>query len=711
MGLTIFTYLAAIVMVITAFRTKRLGSGTGSTAFKLGALASAAYAVCLATGYLLAADNQDMALSLLRWAGALALASYAAFFRMALTYPYARKIYLVDLALTVLVGIAVWRFVYTADFLESVRRIELEYIRFEGAAHGLLSTLGAALALATTVLFLIRGLTTASRMYKQHLFVLTVGLAVSVAYGYILAIYFPGQGKNVVYPLAGLSALPAILAGYYALTATRLFHVGTLAKSTLTYGLLIVFFGLPLGVVVGVLLMFRLDMLAFVLGVGVLGFLMFGRWAEGFLKGRFGSARDEEAREELETAIAHLDLSAGRDEVLGKLSEIMADAFGSSWFMAISENESGGLSRVFPGAEEEELAASDSPIVPVLTALDRSVVLKTDVIADPAFADSKTAIFGFMDALGSEALILAREGRRIVGLFAFGPKRNGRDYNALDYEAFLAIHGKLFVVAYYVRHVARESLLSTVEKEIGLADQIVKSVQESIAPIDYPGVDVSFVCRSTRQLGGDLYDAVRLSEHRWFFVVGDVSGKGLNASMSMIILKSMIRTLLREEKDFIKLVSRTNQFIKDHLPRGTFFAGVFGFLALDKRSIYFINCGIPAIFFRSPSLDAIIEVQGEGKMLGFVRNLEPHLKTRRLDLPVNSGLVISTDGIIEAESIRGEHYGKERLVRILTENRGAPAADIVDSVIRSATSFTDGRLEDDITLLAINFHGHKEKTS
>jgi len=224
-------------------------------------------------------------------------------------------------------------------------------------------------------------------------------------------------------------------------------------------------------------------------------------------------------------------------------------------------------------------------------------------------------------------------------------------------------------------------------------------------------VDVSYICQSTRQLGGDLYDSVKISEHRWFFVVGDVSGKGLNAAMSMVILKSMIRTLLREEKDFVKLVSRTNAFIKEQLPRGTFFAGVFGFLALDKGSVYFINCGIPAVFFKSPGLDTVIEVQGEGKMLGFVRNLEPYLKTRKLALPAGSSLVITTDGIVEAENVRGERYGKERMVRILAENKGANANDTIDAIIKSATAFTDGKLEDDVTVLAINYSGRKGGTA
>ncbi|GAB1456041.1 hypothetical protein MASR2M48_13480 [Spirochaetota bacterium] len=423
-----------------------------------------------------------------------------------------------------------------------------------------------------------------------------------------------------------------------------------------------------------------------------------------------GSGHDEASREELEADIAHLDLSSGRETVLGELSTILVAAFACSWFAVLSEDDSGGLRRIFPDDNDELVSAAGSPALEALASLDRRVVLKTDVVADEAFTDIKPTLLAFFDALGAEAMVLAKEGRRVVGIFAFGPKSSGADYDALDYSSFDAIHGKLFVVAYFARHVARESLLETVETEIGLADQIVKSIQEKIDPIVHPGVSVSFRCESPRGLGGDLFDSVRISEHRWFFVVGDISGKGLNASMSMVILKSMIRTLLKEEKDFIKLVSRINVFIKERLPRGTFFSGMFCFLALDKGSIYFMNCGIPAMFFRSPGLDAVVEAQGEGKMLGFVKNIEPFLKTRKLILPPGSRLFISTDGIVEAESVRGERYGKERLVRILSENKNASASDTVDAVVKSASSFAGGRLDDDITVVAIDYDGPvKEK--
>ncbi|MBU0928994.1 MAG: serine/threonine-protein phosphatase, partial [Spirochaetes bacterium] len=675
------------------------------------AFSGVAYAVLLATGYLLSEDYRAAALVLVRLAAAGAVTSYLAFFRLAVGYPYAKRLVALDVALAAVAGAALWALVFTDAYLVDLKRFGYDFVRFEGSYHAALSIAGAGIGAAAAVTMAARAAVVSSRVYRQHLAVMALGLAGSVAWGYALAIVAPTSTFLMgAYPLSAANALFSVLAASYAFSATRVFQARAAVKAVAAWAVILLAFGLPLGAAVGMAFLLRGAAPATAVLLAAVGFAAAGHWAESFAKGRLGSGHDEASREDLEAAIAHLDLSTGRESVLGELSGIMGDAFGCSWFATLSEDDSGGLRRIYPEDDDALVAAPGSPALEALAALERRVVFKTDVVADEAFAEQKPALLAFFEALGAEAVVLAKEGRRVVGAFAFGPKRSGADYDALDYAAFDAVHGKLFVVAYYARHVARESLLETVEQEIGLADQIVRSIQQHIDPIAHPGVSVSFRCESPRGLGGDLFDSVRISEHRWFFVVGDISGKGLNASMSMVILKSMIRTLLKEEKDFVKLVSRTNAFIKERLPRGTFFSGLFGFLALDKGSVYFINCGIPAMFFRSPGLDSAVEAQGDGKMLGFVKNVEPFLKTRKLALPPGSRLLICTDGIVEAESVRGERYGKERLARILGENKGSSAAETVDAVVKSASAFAGGRLDDDITVVAIDYEGlPKEK--
>jgi serine phosphatase RsbU (regulator of sigma subunit) len=174
--------------------------------------------------------------------------------------------------------------------------------------------------------------------------------------------------------------------------------------------------------------------------------------------------------------------------------------------------------------------------------------------------------------------------------------------------------------------------------------------------------------------------------------------------MNMLILKSMIRTFLRVEKDFVSLVSRVNAFIKENLPKGTFFAGVFGYLDFAKDAFYYINCGVPTILLYSPSFDTFIDVQGEGKILGFVKDISPFLKPRKLALSPGSALVTTTDGILDSENLRGERFGKERLRRSVHERLQLATAEISAGVMEDFLAFTDQRQDDDITLFVMKLN-------
>ncbi len=709
MGLMLFTYLTAFIILVFSLRSTRHLNGSDIRTFRIAVLCIFSYSLLFATGFLLAARQPDVSVRLLRWSGALTIATVLCFFRLAITYPYGKKIFLLDATLLIAAGLIAWRVGFTEDYLQGIKWGNLQLLRADGPAYILFTALNTGTGLLAAAILLLRSFAMRSKVYRQQVRVFGGGIFAYSGLSFLLGTWLPLKGLPFLYPLTPVAAAFAVAAALYIFNSSRIFHTPTVAKTILSRIFLFVLFGVPLGIMISVAFIVNSSLPVLSVFAGAMVYFFAGQLAENFAQTRFGSARDESARENLEAEIAHIDLSLGRESVLKDLFDILAPTFGCESLTVLSESETGAMQKIFPEESHKAEYEHDDPILDVISGIDSKVLLKTDIITSMAYKNVKAGLLSFFEKFNTEAMIVAKEGRRIIGIFIFGPKRNGADYDELDYQMFLAIQGKLFVVAYYVRHVARESLLATVEKEIGLADQIVRSVQEHIDKVEHPSVDVSFICHSTRHLGGDLYDSVQISPHRWFFVVGDVSGKGLNAAMSMVILKSMIRGLLREESDFTKLVARTNTFIKNHLPRGTFFAGLFGFIALDKGSIYFINCGIPAVFFRSPGLDTVIEAQGEGRMLGIVKNIEPHLKQRKLPLSPGSTVVITTDGIVEAESLRGERYGKERIVRIMNENKGATAETMVQAVVNSATAFTDNKLDDDVTVLALNYHGHKER--
>lgn len=705
MGLILASILVAVIATWYIVSSVRYFHNTTSFFLKLSAAAIFFYAVLISVGYLLAENNSSLATIFIRIAGSLAFITFIFLLRIIAFFPYQKRLPLLNILAFIIAGFIIWRIVGTADYVESVRRVQFDFIRFDGPMHEAYALIGIGIGILCIIICLIRAFTISSKIYQQQLLLIASGYFLHTLFGYVFAIYLPGKGFSYLYPISTIPSFLSIASVAFALNATRLFHLPTTIKSITTRLLMFLIFGLPIGFIVASAYLLRQESPWVSLGVSIFLFLPGFKMASRFYEKYFVTIQSEATREALEAAIAHINLSNGRDAVLNELLGILQNSFACNSIQILVETEQGKIEQAWPETNRPLAIERNDPLLETLSAVSEKVILKTDIISSPAFHEHKGALLELFDRLTAEALVISTEGQRIIGMFVFGAKLSGADYNTNDYLALNTIQGKLFVIAYYARHVEREALLLTVQKQIGLADQIIRSVQEHIDPIVYPGIDTAYRTFSTRKLGGDLFDSVKISPHRWFFILGDISGKGLNAAMSMVILKAMVRSLLQEESDFLQLVAKINEFIKEHLPRGTFFAGVLGFIALDKRSIYFINCGIPAMMIRSPSFDTVIEVQGEGKMLGIVKNILPHLKPKKLPLPQGSTLVITTDGILEAANIRGEQYGKERLTRIINENKNKSAEEIIEAVLGSANAFTDKKLDDDITILAINFHG------
>jgi serine phosphatase RsbU (regulator of sigma subunit) len=98
-----------------------------------------------------------------------------------------------------------------------------------------------------------------------------------------------------------------------------------------------------------------------------------------------------------------------------------------------------------------------------------------------------------------------------------------------------------------------------------------------------------------------------------------------------------------------------------------------------------------------------VEIQGSGKVLGFVKDIRPHLTVRKTVFKPGDLLFTATDGLTEAESLNGRRFGKDGIQRSLEENRNAPAARIVQFMHQDLEAFVSGEINDDITLLVIKF--------
>ncbi|MBD5441626.1 MAG: serine/threonine-protein phosphatase [Treponema sp.] len=312
--------------------------------------------------------------------------------------------------------------------------------------------------------------------------------------------------------------------------------------------------------------------------------------------------------------------------------------------------------------------------------------------------------------LDAEILIILREGSRLLGLLALGNKRGDLGYDEYDKTVFNNLYPYFFVFGYYMSNIANASVVGTVNREIKMSAQIIKSIQENMDPVESPKMDLGYLMLPAHNIGGEFVDSIRLNETRHLLVVGALSGKGISASMNMVILKSIIRVFLATTHDFKKLVSKINKFIRFDLPKGTFFAGVFCLMDFETDTLYYINCGISTMLLYTRSFNNVIEIQGKGFVLGFAKDVTPLLKVRQIKLNPGDVLGITTEGIIKSHSLRGDRYGKDNIRKSMTENYMYDGTHMVTFLLDDLKRFIAKDVDEDITVMMIRYLGKDSQT-
>ena len=436
-----------------------------------------------------------------------------------------------------------------------------------------------------------------------------------------------------------------------------------------------------------------------VVTIGVVCRKMFGN-SELFRKKRY--------EQSFESDISSLDFAKNPQEITDEVYKIFKKYLGTSSMRIVMEDGSGSTSVVYSSDGNTSIAVPfDHGTGDVIMNAHRQVIFREQVTRHGDLSSIKGKLENLFKETNSDALIMLNEGRNFIGLILLGPKSSGNIYSDYDFEVFNKYYSNLFVVGYYIKNIMNESVVGIVNREIRMSGQIITSIQENMDLIQSKKVDAGYLMIPAHNIGGEFVDMIRLTDTRHIFIIGALSGKGIAASMSMVILKSIIRTFLAETTDFKKLVAKVNGFIRDSLPKGTFFAGIFGLLDFTNDTLYYINCGSPALYVYTRAYNNVIEVQGEGHILGFVKDISPLLKVKKVKLAEGDIIMSVTDGILDTKSLRGDIFGKQRTQNALMDNSTYPAEKMTKFAYEVLVDFASKELENDVTMLVIKYLGNK----
>jgi len=240
----------------------------------------------------------------------------------------------------------------------------------------------------------------------------------------------------------------------------------------------------------------------------------------------------------------------------------------------------------------------------------------------------------------------------------------------------------------------------TLERDLKLA----KEVQESFLPKELPKDDTykfDALNQPALEIGGDFYNFFKLPDNKLGIVLGDVSGKGISASLFMARLTSDLQyyTLLHPEPR--ELLTQINKILCERAKRGMFVTLVYILLDTEENQIKIANAGhMPPIYSDDESTYLLGHENKKGPPLGIIPDTEYEQET--FELKQNSSVTIYTDGVIEAKNDNGELFDIKRLIDVIEMQSYDPEL-IVKAIINTVDKFTltEGR-SDDLTLLAFS---------
>jgi sigma-B regulation protein RsbU (phosphoserine phosphatase) len=268
-------------------------------------------------------------------------------------------------------------------------------------------------------------------------------------------------------------------------------------------------------------------------------------------------------------------------------------------------------------------------------------------------------------------------------------------YAVLKIQARLGAKNKLLEQA-----VERGTLqLQQQEQELNQALEIQKNLLPKELP-QLPGIELAGAWQPARTVGGDYFDVLRLDDNRIGICVGDVSGKGLTASLLMANLQAAFRAYAMPDSSPAMVCGKLNAFVCGNVAPGKFITFFYGILDGQKKTLTYESAGhCPGILVHAGGQTDLLS--GQGGVLG----VRPEWTYQDFTIRLASGdrLLLYTDGVSEAANKEAEEFGYQRIAAAATSARES-AADCQRRVMEEVMKFCGGEFRDDVTLIAAAIH-------
>jgi serine phosphatase RsbU (regulator of sigma subunit) len=270
----------------------------------------------------------------------------------------------------------------------------------------------------------------------------------------------------------------------------------------------------------------------------------------------------------------------------------------------------------------------------------------------------------------------------------------------VDFRPDYALGLKTLMRALTTEHRGDGREQADIERSIAHDLEQAAAIKRSFLPGSAPqvaGADLAGYNATCLTVGGDYYDFFTYPNGRVAMVLGDISGRGMPASLMMAGLQARVQVLAEEPQNLAGVMNRLNKITCQNTPSNRFITFFFCVLDPATGELAYCNAGHnPPVIVRADGATEYLD--GGGPVLGILpaaTYAEYRVKLERRDV-----LAIHSDGVTGAHNSAGEEFGDERFAAVLAANRHKSAAEIVAAVTQALTDFAAGSPQaDDITLV------------
>ena len=286
---------------------------------------------------------------------------------------------------------------------------------------------------------------------------------------------------------------------------------------------------------------------------------------------------------------------------------------------------------------------------------------------------------------------------KMIGILSLFNKESSEGFTEGDQKL-------LSIIASQSAHVIENSRLFDEEKkllQIQQELQVARDIQKNLLPKEIPkinGYDIYAVNIPAREVGGDYYDFIKISETKTAIALGDVSGKGLPAAMLMANLQATLRSQLMFCDCAKECIKRANNLLYKSTDISKFVTLFFGILDTERNTLTYCNAGhnVPIFLQRNKK----IELNKGGIILSCIE--DSNYDEEEILFEEGSTLVVFSDGITEAMNEAEDEYGEERLFELIKQHNNLTSEKLAHEILTDVRKFTKEVPQmDDITIMVI----------